>query len=194
MSSRIILILASAFLVLNTSCSLFESKPEGTETAEAAAKKDADNIATDAGLDIPPVADGAPANSAKASSPVNEKSLYDRIGGKEMLAKFSDKFVDAMAANPKLLANPKVAEAMKKDQSKHKASMTEYLCQVSGGPCKYKGPSMKDAHHSMGVTSDEWRAMGGIFIKTLRELNVPKNERKELANLASMSKPDVVGQ
>ena len=125
---------------------------------------------------------------------MNEKSLYDRVGGKELLARFSDKFINSMGSDPKLLANPKVAEAMKKDQSKHKAGMTEYLCQISGGPCKYKGPSMKDAHKSMGVTAEEWRTMGGIFIKTLRDLNVPKNERKELANLASMSKPDVVGQ
>ncbi len=194
MSSRIILILASAFLVLNTSCSLFESKNDSAETAEAAAKKDADNIATDAGLDTPPAADGAPVDTAKASSPVNEKSLFDRIGGKTVLTKFSEKFVDAMAANPKLLANPKVAEAMKKDLTNQKTGMAEYLCQVSGGPCKYKGPSMKEAHKSLGITADEWRTMGGLFIKTLREMNVGKNERKELANLASMSKYDIIGQ
>ena len=191
MSSRSILAVASVFLILNTSCSMFDSKSDTPETAEAAAKKDADNIASDAGIDAPPV-DGSATESAKASSPVNEKSLFERIGGKETLKKFSNNFVDAMAASPKLIANPKVAEAMKRDLSKQKAGMAEYLCQISGGPCAYKGPSMKEAHKSLGITAEEWRAMGGLFIKTLRDLNVGKNERKELANLASMSKPDIV--
>ncbi len=197
MSSRIILVLAGTFLLLGNSCSMFSSSPDTKETAEAAAKKDADNIASDTGLDGAPTAGtgdagldmGAP--PTKASGP--EKTLFDRIGGKDVLVKFSSKFVDALAANPKLLSNPKIAEGMKKDQGKHKAGMAEYLCQISGGPCKYSGPSMKDAHKAAGVTADDWKVMGGLFIKTLREMNVGKNERKELANLVSMSKYDVVG-
>ncbi len=194
MSSRIILILASTFFLLGNSCSMFSSTPDsGKETADSAAKKDADSIASDTGLDgaTPPPADGSAADGSKPLN-ANEKSLFDRVGGKDVLVKFTSKFVDAMAANPKLLANPKIADGLKKDQSKHKASMAEYLCQVSGGPCKYSGPSMKDAHKPYGVTADEWKVMGGLFIKTLREMNVGKNERKELANLVSMSKYDVV--
>ena len=194
MSLRIILVLASTFLLLGNSCSMFSSSPDTKETAEAAAKKDADNIASDTGLDATPPGDsggGADLGGSKAAG--NEKTLFERIGGKDVLVKFSSKFVDAMAANPKLLANPKIAEGMKKDQSKHKTGMAEYLCQISGGPCKYSGPSMKDAHKAAGVTADDWKIMGGLFIKTLREMNVGKNERKELANLVSMSKYDVVG-
>lgn len=193
MNSRIILVLLSAFLFLGNSCSMFSSSPDSNkETAEGAAKKDADGIANDTGLDgATPPADGAAADGSKPLNP-NEKSLYDRVGGKDVLVKFTSKFVDAMASNPKLLANPKIAEGMKKDQSKHKASMADYLCQISGGPCKYNGPSMKEAHKPYAVTADEWKVMGGIFIKTLRDMNVGKNERKELANLVSMSKYDVV--
>lgn len=192
MSSRIILILASTFLLLGNSCSMFSSSPDNKETADAAAKKDAENIASDTGLDNPPGDSAAATDMGGAGA--NEKSLFDRIGGKSVLVKFSSKFVDAMATHPKLLANPKIAEGMKKDQSKHKSSMADYLCQVSGGPCKYSGPSMKDAHKASGITADEWKIMGGIFIKTLRDMNVGKNERKELANLVSMSKYDVIGQ
>ncbi len=192
MSSRIILILASTFFLLGNSCSMFSSTPDTKETADAAAKKDAENIASDTGLDAAPPADSAAAMDVGAAA--NEKSLFDRIGGKLVLGKFSAKFIDAMAANPKLLANPKIAVEMKKDQAKHKASMTEYLCQISGGPCKYSGPSMKDAHMASGVSAEDWKLMGGLFIKTLRDMNVGKNERKELANLVSMAKPDVVSQ
>ncbi len=194
MSSRIILILAGTLLLLGNSCSMFSSSPDSKETAENAAKKDADNIASDTGLDAAPPADSAAAMDLGAGgNAANEKSLFDRIGGKAVLVKFSNKFVDAMAANQKLLANPTIAEGLKKDQSKHKASMAEFLCQVSGGPCKYAGPSMKDAHKASGVSAEDWKTMGGLFIKTLRDMNVGKNERKELANLVSMSKPDVVG-
>jgi len=199
MNSRITLVLLFATLMLNTSCSTPDSKAN-SETAETAAKKDADSIATDTGIEDAASGDAAgnsaakpgPGGAAGAAQP--EKSLFDRIGGKEILTKFADKFVDSLAANPKITSNPKVAEAMKKDLSKQKSSMAEYLCQISGGPCKYNGPSLKDAHKPYGINADQWKVMGGLFIKTLRELNVGKNERKELANLVSMSKYDVIGQ
>src|SRR4051812_23478282 len=82
----------------------------------------------------------APEPSAvEAAAPgVSDSTLYGRIGGQEVLKKFANEFVRALALNNKIMSNPQVAGALSKNQNNHKEKLASLLCQISGGPCKYE--------------------------------------------------------
>jgi hemoglobin len=124
--------------------------------------------------------------------PTTERPLFDRIGGKGKLQSFADKFVDALVANPDLNKNPQLAAALKADQSRHKQMLAEFFCANTGGTCMYNGRTMKEAHAPVKVSKAEWNVMRKLFIRTLRQMKVPKKERMELAVVAARQTKHIV--
>lgn len=120
-------------------------------------------------------------------------SLYDRIGGEKVLRNFANEFVRQVALNNKIMSNPIVAGALSKNQDNHKKKLATLLCQISGGPCKYEGQSVKAAHAPLKITKDEWKEMTRVFIQVLRKLKVPRRERQDLAKLVARYKNQIVG-
>lgn len=139
---------------------------------------------------------GEAANGGGEAAPETEteKSLFDRIGGKGKLQMFADKFVASLAASPDLQKNGVLANAMKADQTRHKQMLVDFFCANSGGPCNYGGKQMKEAHAPLKITKDDWNVMRKLFIRTLREMKVPKKERMDLALIAARQKKHIVAQ
>jgi truncated hemoglobin YjbI len=95
-------------------------------------------------------------------------SLWDRLGGDENVRKVVDEFVDLAAMNPKVnfdrngkyKLDPSALAGLKKQ-------LVAFLSQATGGPLKYEGKSMKDAHKGMGITDAEFNALAGDLRKAL---------------------------
>lgn len=116
-----------------------------------------------------------------------EKSLYERLGGKEAITAVVDDFIKRVAADSQI--NRFFAST---DIPKLKANLVDQLCEATGGPCQYKGKDMKTAHRGMGVTNAHFDAMGNDMAAALNHLKVPEKEKNEvLAALGSMRK-DIV--
>jgi len=122
-----------------------------------------------------------------------EPSLYDRLDGVYMIATVVDDFIERLLVNDTLNANPAINEAR---QSIPKAGLkyhvTSLTCEVTGGPCKYTGRSMKEAHAHLNITEKEWQAMMSDFRATLIAQEVPQAEQAELINIIESSKADIV--
>lgn len=191
MKMRILVMLLITSLVgcASTQDAAEENTADGAETAEASNESTAEG--DDAGLSDEPMGDG---EATAATNGESERSLFDRIGGKGKLQMFADKFITALAANADLQKNPAIAAAMKADQSRHKQMLVDFLCANSGGPCTYGGRSMKEAHAAVKVTAADWNVMRKIFIRSLREMKVPKKERMDLALIAAKQKKHIVTQ
>jgi len=72
-------------------------------------------------------------------------SLYERLGGVYSIATVMDDFVDRIMIDPRLNANPRVAEAHHRvSPAGFKYLVTEMVCWATGGPQKYTGRSMKE--------------------------------------------------
>jgi len=130
---------------------------------------------------------------AKAQEHPTEKSLDERLGGVYAIASVVDAFIEKLLVNDILNANPKIKEArdlVPKAGLKHRVS--ELVCQVTGGPEKYNGRSMKDAHAHLNITENEWQAMVMDFKKPLDEFKVPAKEQGELIAIVESTKPDIV--
>jgi hemoglobin len=68
----------------------------------------------------------------------------------------------------------------------------DQLCQDTGGPCTYTGPSMKASHTNMGVTSGEFDAFVEDFVATLNDFNVGRAEQDELLSDLAPMRGDIV--
>jgi len=121
------------------------------------------------------------------------KSLYDRLGGVYAIASVVDAFIERLLANNTLNANPAIDAARKRvPKAGLKFQVTALVCEVTGGPCKYTGRTMKESHSHLNITEKEWDAMVADFTTTLNQFKVPAGEQKELINIVAKTKPDIV--
>ena len=122
-----------------------------------------------------------------ATAAAQEKSLYDRLGGKDSLTAVVDDFVGRCAADTRI--NMKFA---KTDIPRLKTHLVEQLCQVTGGPCKYTGRDMKAAHKNLKVTEGEFNALVEDLVASLDKFNVPAKEKTDLLGILGPLKGQIV--
>ena len=125
--------------------------------------------------------------SASTMGTSQEKSLYERLGGKPAITAVVDDFVARVAADTRI--NGKFANA---NIPRLKMMLVEQICQASGGPCTYTGRDMKSAHAGMGITSQEFDALVGDLVATLNKFKVPEREKNELLGALGPMKKDIV--
>jgi hemoglobin len=86
-----------------------------------------------------------------------------------------------------------LAEAFKKANVENlKMQLVNQICQVSGGPCEYKGPDMKAAHSSMDITKTDFNALVEVLQKSMDAQGIAFSSQNQLlAKLAPMHR-DVI--
>jgi len=115
------------------------------------------------------------------------KSLYDRLGGKDAIVAVVDDFIANVAADARI--NAFFANA---DIPGLKIKMVDQICEATGGPCKYTGKSMKEAHTGMGVKDDHFSALVEDLVKSLDKFKVGDTEKNELLGALGGMKGDIV--
>ena len=120
-------------------------------------------------------------------------SLYDRLGGVYNIATVVDDFIERLLVNETLNANPAIREARARvPKAGLKFHVTALVCEATGGPCKYTGRSMKEAHARLNINEAQWQAMVADFVETLDKFHVPKKEKEELITIVESTKGDIV--
>lgn len=119
--------------------------------------------------------------------------LYERLGGVYPIAVVVDDFIERLLVNDVLNANPAIAAARERvPKAGLKVHVTMLVCEVTGGPCKYVGRSMKEAHQHLNITEKQWEAMLADFRRTLDAHKVPAAEQQELVAIVNSTKKDIV--
>jgi hemoglobin len=128
-----------------------------------------------------------------ADQATKKGSLYERIGGEAALTKVVDEFVAKAAADPKVnfTRNGKwtATDAAVKTLKMH---LVNFLGNAFGGPQKYTGRSMKEAHKGMAITQAEFDALAADLQAVLEANKVPKAEIGEIMKIAASTAPDIV--
>jgi hemoglobin len=114
-------------------------------------------------------------------------ALYQALGERTGLVKLMDDFV------PRLQADPRLAEAFKNaNVANLKSQLVNQICQVSGGPCEYKGPDMKVTHSNMDITKTDFNALVEVLQKSMDTQGIAfRSQNQLLAKLAPMHR-DVI--
>jgi hemoglobin len=118
-------------------------------------------------------------------------SLYDRLGKEEGITKVVDDFVAAVIANDEY--PPKLKEHFKRaDVAVLKKKLVDQIGEATGGPQRYTGKNMKDAHKGLGITNADFDALVASLKKALDDNKVGEKEQKELFALLGPMRKDVV--
>ena len=118
-----------------------------------------------------------------------QKSLYDRLGGKGAIQAVVDDFIGNVAGDARI--NKRFANA---DIPRLKGKLVDQICEASGGPCKYAGASMLEAHRGMNITDGEFTALVEDLVKSLDKFKVPATEKTELLTALGGMKGQIVGK
>jgi len=121
--------------------------------------------------------------------PMQQKSLYDRLGGLGAITAVVDDFVGNVAADNRI--NKFFA---KTDITRLKRLLVEQICAGTGGPCTYTGRDMRSVHAGMGITDAQFNALVEDLVKSLDKFKVPEKEKGELLGILGPMKPSIVGQ
>jgi hemoglobin len=118
---------------------------------------------------------------------MEQRSLYDRLGGGEAVTAVVDELVARCAADERI--NAKFART---DIPRLRVKLVEQVTWASGGPLSYTGRSMRETHDGMAVTAGEFDALVEDLVATLNAFNVPAAEQQELLGILGPLRSDIV--
>ena len=121
---------------------------------------------------------------------MKQKSLYERLGGYDGIAVFTNDLL------PRLQADPQLGRFWKNRgddgiETEHQL-LIDYLCSSAGGPMYYTGRDMKTSHKGMKISESDWT----IFLQhagaTMQALQVPRQECDDVVAFVLSLKKDIV--
>ncbi len=132
----------------------------------------------------------------KDEEPPPLPSLYERLGGIAAITAVIDQFLVNVISDP--VINHRFTNANAEALRLH---LIDQICEATGGPCIYKGLSMKDAHSTAtnpgadvaNITVEEFNALVADLVNALNSLGVPQDLQNELLALLAPMQSDIVG-
>jgi len=121
-----------------------------------------------------------------------QASLYDNLGGKKAITAVVNEFVSRVAADNRINAYFQQTASDPKRLASFKANLVDQICEASGGPCKYKGKSMKAAHMGMGVSGADFGALVEDLVGALDKFKVKEADKNALLGALGPMKSDIV--
>ena len=118
---------------------------------------------------------------------MEQRTLFDRLGGGEAITAVVDDFIGRCAADTRI--NAKFART---DIPRLRQMLIDQVTAATGGPATYAGRSMSETHRGMGVTAGEFDALVTDLVATLEHLGVPAAERDELLAILGPLRGDIV--
>jgi hemoglobin len=118
---------------------------------------------------------------------MEQRSLFERLGGSEAITAVVDDFVARCAGDSRI--NSKFART---DIPRLKKMLADQVSAATGGPATYTGRDMKRTHDGMGVTGGEFEALVEDLLSTLDTLSVPGAEQQELIGILAPLRVDIV--
>jgi hemoglobin len=126
-----------------------------------------------------------------------EKSLYERLGGIYAIAAVVDHFSDQLLKNPKIVnANPELkawhTQTYRERLPGLKFLRTLWSASVAGGPFKYTGEALRDAHFDLHITPEVFDEVILVELgRALDHFKVPQREKEEVLAAFEAQKNDV---
>lgn len=133
------------------------------------------------------MAQAAPASTTAATTAAAPPGLYQALGEKPGITRLMDDFVNRVVKDPRIGGHFKDV----KPQAL-KESLTDQICQLSGGPCKYEGADMKSAHADMDIHKGHFNALVEVLQSAMDAQGIPFAQQNRLLALLAPMHRDVI--
>jgi hemoglobin len=119
--------------------------------------------------------------------PSSGSPLFVRLGGVDGIRAMVDEMVSRMAADRRIQRF-----FVDTDFRRFKAQLVVQICELSGGPCRYRGRSMRAVHRGRRIRPMHFEAMLEDVRDALKAAQVGERERHELLAILRALKPEIV--
>jgi hemoglobin len=123
---------------------------------------------------------------AQTMTPANDE-LYKAFGEKNGITLLMDDFVNRVIKDPRIGTHFKDAKP-----PMLKAQLTDQVCQLTGGPCTYKGADMKSAHAAMDINKGDFHALVENLQAAMEARGIPFTQQNRLLALLAPMHRDVI--
>lgn len=125
---------------------------------------------------------------------MNNKSLFERLGGKPGITKIVDDTVDQHMKNPAVSKRflPYLDEPEK--LARIKAHTVDFFSMGSGAPVEYKGRSMEATHKGMNINGAEYMHVVDDIFFALDKNGIDEVTKKDVLYILWSLKNTIVGQ
>ena len=121
---------------------------------------------------------------------MDNKTLYERLGGYEGIVTFVDDLLPRLEADSQL---GRFWQHRGDDGvARERQLLIDYLCSNAGGPMYYTGRDMKLSHKGMNISESDWSIFMDHAANTMKALKVPEQECNEIAAFVTSLKADIV--
>ncbi len=118
----------------------------------------------------------------------NTPSLYERLGGEEMISALIPAFYVRVLADPELGPFFKHTEL-----EKLHAMQREFFVMATGGPIQYSGRPLAHTHHGRGITRHHFGSFTNHLVETLLDMDVTQEEADEVIQRINAMTNEIVG-
>ena len=124
---------------------------------------------------------------------INEKKLYERIGGKQALNDIADDWLRNGLADDRILPLFDDLKSNPSQLAKFRKALSEQLCEISDGPCQYNGPELK--RFKAGAKFDDWHivAFADDLFHALEKRGTAEREKNEMLGRVGWLRADLLG-
>ena len=129
----------------------------------------------------------AAAPAAPQAASVAPAGLYQALGEKAGIARLMDDFVNRVVQDARIRDHFKDT----KPQAL-KESLTDQICELTGGPCKYEGADMKSAHADMQITKAHFNALVEVLQAAMDAQRIPFAQQNRLLALLAPMHRDII--
>ncbi len=116
-----------------------------------------------------------------------DKTLYQDLGGEKGIAALTSDVVDLAHANPVTRRHFE-----KIDRVDLKKTLAQQFCELSGGPCVYKGKDMAKAHKDLDLDERDFNALVEDLRIACAKNGIPDSAKNRLLALLAPMKRDVM--
>jgi len=124
------------------------------------------------------------------AAPVNKGgALFQDLGGKDGIARFVSTAVSLAHHDPRIGFLFEDA-----DDETLTQQLEDQICALSGGPCKYEGQNMAEAHSGMEITEAEFDVFVELVTDAMEQSGISHSARNRLLALLAPMREDVIHQ
>lgn len=124
---------------------------------------------------------------ASAPAFAGDDSLYRDLGEKPGIARLMSDF------SGRLKRDARIGSFFKETNPKALAEqLTDQVCELSGGPCKYEGAKMKNAHADLGIARRDFNILVEVLQQSMDDAAIPFTTQNRLLALLAPMHRDIV--
>jgi len=120
---------------------------------------------------------------------LEEKTIYEQLGGANAIDVTVDKFYDKVLADP--VVNPFFKEVNMRFLKKHQKNFITY---ATGGSNVYQGKNMREAHKDLDLEDIQFDHIKMHLGDTLTELGIQKDLVQKVSDLVETLRKEVLGR